>query len=712
MTRFFKDRRLQFGGLALLCVLVCVPILHTGLIGDDAFNLNIRGFRLYNGGMSLWDWLISYNKSIIANEGRFFPLMTLVQTMKFSFVQNPLTLKIAQVIAILINLATFVVLARRLSGSMRFALLAALFTLSAFQFRIFYEPFAEITIELQVFLEFLLLTAIATLRDAERPSYWSLLAVAVLWACVLADYEIGFAFIVLFPYLAWSVGGLRVARRNALVITVVALVFIAIHADIRTHVHYAAGSEYAIHPDVGAYLRTLWYQSSGAVPLNYIFYNEHHMPAWQELIRLPSKLAWISALLGASLAAWLIHESSDRPGRPAFVRVVLSALAFIVLSGALTSLSPRWQSELHAGEPYQPIYVEHFGVGLLLAALVVGIASIIGRRPTAVFGALSAFAVFFVTFHANAYALDVENLSWTYPHETFEHALRKGILARVPSGSSIILADFYPFFDSRVSMWDERYHLYGITRVHYSVYTDRLGYDGTALCAQPLSGGYCPRAKPNVYYLEQQLGTRGNATVGLTSVESFRPGQPTRAYGKDELIYTEGAPSMAPLASSSFVRQDMLYAGEGWRVAEATALCDGIASEGLRTGTATVVQYGAGFFGVEQAGTVSWNWMSARGSIDLIDSTRGPLKGNLQFDAATFADGKRLTIRGPGVNRTVLIGTKPAKVSIPISIRSQGEIALHLSTDADRPKTLGDPRDLHAQIIGLRMEGNVAACGH
>ncbi len=182
-------------------------------------------------------------------------------------------------------------------------------------------------------------------------------------------------------------------------------------------------------------------QTTAALPLSYLVLNPSKifLPPWHGFGIHYGILIFALAALCAFVA--LPKE-----------RLVLSATAkkkattlgvlLVILPALEIPALVKYQNELQLGLGYLPVFLEYFGVGILVA---VGLTSLTFDRPQRV-GAIALFAIV-VTLSSGANRKLAEILAPPYltSRESFQRAVAAGMLDAIPSGSTLAITPDLPW---------------------------------------------------------------------------------------------------------------------------------------------------------------------------------------------------------------------------------------------------------------------------
>jgi hypothetical protein len=209
------------------------------------------------------------------------------------------------------------------------------------------------------------------------------------------------------------------------------------------------GGGYATDLNPGRVASTFSKQVTAAWPGSYTLFDpKHHLEgvlSWRTLAG-----HWQLGLL-VFVAVWALAAGMARRAREGGVRlagVTGLGLLLAVLPAPLIAVCSRYQGELKYGLGHLPVYLEYFGVALLLGSA----AAFLARRarlpglPLLLPVALAALVSTVATVHREANLRVVA--SWREPFLTprmeIEELVRAGFLERVPAGATLC-TDFYPW---------------------------------------------------------------------------------------------------------------------------------------------------------------------------------------------------------------------------------------------------------------------------
>jgi hypothetical protein len=432
--------------VAGLALAILLPVAVTPFLGDDIFNSHIRGILGYEH-LTFWEF-VKRTTATWARSGRFFP-GALVETFGvFLLMPSLLAYKCFQIVLTLANLVTFFLLLRAFGLSRPLSSFGIVILLCTFQMRLYNDGLLGFSAHIEWITELMMLAILALLTFVRRSSIWAYAGSLVLYATCLLIYEITYLFWLLF-LIAFLVS---LPWRRALLLTapyfLMSAAIIGAQLFLRNAAHLPPDADYSLSLNLGALFTAFAKQASAAIPLSYLIFDPSNLFGHGAAVFrvLPS---WIitAIFLLASIATWFLFEQI---GRAPISRSTLRALAAIGLvywltPAAMIASSARYQRELVWGLGHAPVYLEYFGVALLV--LVVSCYAFqrwgIPARSTRIAISVAFGFAALLLYGTNAivisqHASEKEGLS------NIDAALEAGILSSVPSDSDLFVDGLIP----------------------------------------------------------------------------------------------------------------------------------------------------------------------------------------------------------------------------------------------------------------------------
>lgn len=320
---------------------------------DDGLNTAVR-----DDPTPLPSLVLRYTHQWMVNEGRFFPGSLAWSYSVFRYAGTRLEYKLVLVGLIAAAVVVVALLARRLAGRGRAAVVAAVVLVGCLQLRGDLDG-------LLAFAGLLPLTTALTLGATlllcvRRGWPWAVLA-AVCYGTALVTYETVLLFL---PALVAVVVVVRRSWRPALALVVPAAVDVLVVVVLRARLVHETAPGYTLGTDPGAVLRTFAVQLAGAVPLSTVLVAR---PAGVVLTASMVALAVALAGVPTFLALRRLGPVGAVAGRGPALLAALGAWMW-VSSAALVAVTVRWQEALRPGDAYIPVVYGYVGAALVVLA--------------------------------------------------------------------------------------------------------------------------------------------------------------------------------------------------------------------------------------------------------------------------------------------------------------------------------------------------------
>jgi hypothetical protein len=439
--------------LLLVCALQLRGVLRSAYSNDDVANSQLpMVMRLQGQGIwAAWRDQTRFWRDV---HGRFFPLSGLETILVFTWLSTRAAYKVFQVVAAVAALGVFVLFVRRFTGELWAALVAGLVAVAAMQVRAWNDPWLQYNAQQPTALV-LVLAAFGGFVAFARTGRWRWLAAAVVpWAVVLMVYETTWAFVLLFPLLAW--GGAAPRRRRVVGLALMAVPILVLGA-------YVASLRGAADDTTASYTTSL---SPGRVAPALVDQLTATLPlSYSALGPAPAERPWsadalrpdaVDLLVVAATVA-LVAVALPRVGaldRVTRWQLAGMGLALWVLPAGVVATTVRWQDELVRGLGYVSVYVQTFGLALVVVALV---AAWRARRrrfstPVVVVLAVAMAAALVATEHTTQRSVDaLQSLRWD--REVLADAVRHGLLQPVQPGEGVLSLRLQGFTNQAFVDW-------------------------------------------------------------------------------------------------------------------------------------------------------------------------------------------------------------------------------------------------------------------
>jgi len=519
----------------VLAIAFLQPLLRLGFIDDDAYNSYINGWIGWHG-LSWWSFYASVVQLWIHAEGRFMPLNLASVYALFHLTQSEVVAKAVQLVMIGLNVATLAALARRLVGSWTFGLLAAACVPLTLQIRFSLDPIAGFAPLLPVTLEFVLLALLLQLEWHRTANSGYLAGAVAAFSAAALTYEVTYLYLLVHVYLARRrVGAWRRSFWECAAFAAPIVALSALSLGLRHAAHVAGSDTYAIDFAPASYLRTYLIQLMAALPLTFALFDPAQIERSLTTLVARPLVGYGLGLAVAALTYLLLRLRTDGASEIApsdgYVDAAVVGALLWLLASPLIAASPRWQRELVFGQAYLPVYLEYFGVALIVAVLC-SVATRAARGQTVrVVAALLIGLVTALTYQSNRSALAAYQPGFTQGRLALEEAARDGLFADVPAGATLLvdhsyLWDFEP--PEPIPNSNSRYLLYMLTGKRLTVASIDAA---AALCPALAAMRHCDLRGHNVFaYFSDTptlpLGERWTRVAAIDGVEMIDAGTP------------------------------------------------------------------------------------------------------------------------------------------------------------------------------------------
>jgi hypothetical protein len=421
------------------------------------------------------------------------------------------------------------------------------------------------------------------------------------------------------------------------------------------------------------------------------------------------------------------------PGRAAPNYRLLGALSVLLwlLPAAMISLSPRYQSELTFGVGYLPVYIQYFGVGLLVACAVHWLLARLGSAPRWAGGAALLLAwllgnVAAATHEANERVAAALAPAWRDPRLNLELALQAGLADEVPDRSTLILANQYALWHDTHSAYFYMQHTGKLLNTVWTLSPERQSQAGYYIATRCASPGCA------VYEIKDQCLDADHGWVFLSKLDQSAPESDKdperRTTSQVRLFLRGGCPTpesspwarfwvagcrlgageaeaehfAVPVESLHHVRQDRkgtIYALDGQAYGiQARSL------EGFWTAAPLAVTYGEGFYPEERTQTEQWRWCGERGVLYLVNATAQSKVVRLSMTLSALEDATVSLESGLFDKRGIELEVRKTGTSVSELLRvDPGAHRVTLHSRADVTRLPGDGRTLGCMVKNLLL---------
>lgn len=352
--------------LSICFVLLTLLILYkVPYNGDDMINCTTPGVLKYEG-ISIWQLTFRLLKNWI-DVGRLYPLAFYVYSL-FNVFSTLFAYRTFLIILNLLVISSFGILIYKISKSAQTTSLAILLMTVIIQFRVYHDPVIAFHGMLQFVALYLIWAIFLQIYAIEKKKVLPLIFSSCLYAFCILTYEISYSFIVIFIVTAIIYGRGKMRFLAALPHYLVTAIILLITFYLRFHAPNAyAGTNFSI--DISKILKTYINQVSAGFPLSYWILSKPPYLFYSFKAIIENITIWDIFLTGTLFAIllgcfWLLPRKGHT--RCLFIYGLMLSL----LPPTIISLSERYQQELSIGMGYLPVYVQYFGVALLIVGII------------------------------------------------------------------------------------------------------------------------------------------------------------------------------------------------------------------------------------------------------------------------------------------------------------------------------------------------------
>jgi hypothetical protein len=385
----------------------------------------------------LWQAIVAANSLWLDSNGRLYPLAIAEKYALFDVLHQPWLYKALLLGLTLGCIAAFAALVRAVAGETT-AWLSACVVAAALPLRAYHDADLAYNGMLQLVLLALLASLGAWRRAVLGRAFWAAPLALALYAAAGLTYEIAYLFFPLYACVVRPARSWLRACAGTWPFVALTLALGGISAWLRARIRFSDASNYSAGTHPAAYAATFAKELIAGCPLVYEFFDPQRIfpDAWQiarlaagpYAFRIPVALAFAVAVFALlRRPAGPEHARDGRPGATAALGVGLA-----VLPVPLIAASAKYQRELVWGLGYLPVFIQIFGVALLLT-----VAARVAKVPRALV-ALGLFLVADLTAGTNAIVGEALH-SATASQALVGRAFARGLARIAPPGATIVL---------------------------------------------------------------------------------------------------------------------------------------------------------------------------------------------------------------------------------------------------------------------------------
>ena len=395
----------------------------------------------------------------------------------YFYIENVSLYKALIILTILIDQLIFRKVLREYGVPLSGARLGMLLMPMMLQTRVYQDPVSGFYSLMQVLTAEMLLCALFLhrwLEQGKRSCFWlSLTAFAV----GLLTYEVCFPFLAMICLLIWAQrkNFLRAVRDSLPFIGLTVLMLAGVFLVRRLFVHNTyAGVAFSLDP--ARILRAALTQLAAGLPLSFysagypaavlghayptVTFMNYDFLSFLKAVRFSDILILLSAL-----SIFKKISRSNYQLSTINCQLFILGFSFTVLPMITVSMSQRYQGQLMPGLGYLPVYMQYYGIAVLILCLVLSVRSSVGKRALC----LSAFSVILLlNLQNNRSVTEIMNRSFYEPRNAGEAALRGGILDFLPEDAVLISVN------DRRYLWESNWDNTGLYPQFYGNYARHI----------------------------------------------------------------------------------------------------------------------------------------------------------------------------------------------------------------------------------------------
>lgn len=422
-------------GALLFCLASLFVIYRAPYCGDDVINSYTKGALTYYH-RSIWEHTSILFQNWI-HVGRFYPLAFYSYAL-FTWLPTLFAYRTFQIILNMAVIVSFAVLILQITKSKLLSAYAVILLPVIFQFRYYFDPILAFHGLLQFVALYVIWASVFLLLGIEKKKIRFAVIGALFFAAAIMTYEISFAFILLFTLMPLTFGKCKGKWFYVLPYWVACALLLIITIILRVTCSSAYGGT-SFGLSIPDYLRTFLYQAVAALPFSYLIFVRHpFLPLTPE-----SFLKYVNILdVGTTclLLAFLVYGVFRANVETNRSKLWFYGLAFWLLPVSIFSLSERYQKELTLGMGYLPVYVEYFGVAMLILWIFVFVLQRIRKRTIRRSVGIVVSLLLCCMYLLNA--TDNRRVTWQYMDNNTQvvsmEALQTGLLRDLDDGDQII----------------------------------------------------------------------------------------------------------------------------------------------------------------------------------------------------------------------------------------------------------------------------------
>jgi len=434
-------------------------MLHSGYMGDDIYNSQIKGDLLLQG-ITIWERYLNEVSGWLQGAGRFYPVSWLVYFWHY-FVDSLILTKLTNFFLIYLGALIVALTLYKLKKQELFVLLVSLSLPVIMQFTIFMDPITAFTFLMPVLFLFLILSILFLVLYLEEGKSRNISLSFIFYLFSILTYEVAYLFWIIHVLIIYSYKKnfmktlIKGAPLIILGLTSITSYFILQWYFIEKNYDLSLNSTYPIfslHLDsLGVVMHAFLKQSFGIIPLLNASKSLYHygieiflnIPAYNWLIFFICIGYVFKSVIRKYLDFGVIITKGSSNKNPNLYDVSFGVL-LIFLSAIPVALSGHQQKliERTIGNTYLTEYIQYYGVAIILSCILYYLITLKSTNKSVYF--IKYLVILFFTISAaltmasNINTINNSNSIYKYPRNLLENSLRLGLLNEVGKDDIII----------------------------------------------------------------------------------------------------------------------------------------------------------------------------------------------------------------------------------------------------------------------------------
>ncbi|MBZ0097402.1 MAG: hypothetical protein K8H75_18790 [Sulfuricella sp.] len=463
----------------LALVLALVPYAYSGFYFDDVFNSSVKGWSIFNG-QSVWQLVIQQLRVWLLENGRFFPLAIITGYPIWEINDTLVKYRIMHLAFILANAFVLYRLLVGLTQNRWLPSLVLLCVPMVFQFNPRWDPITSFGPLNQLVL-LLVLAAWLFLQNFFSTGRRHFMVMALLTQFLaLCTYEVALVVLpgMLAIALAYRTAKPIESRRAILLSMAVASVYLLIYlafSMLRTSVYDGVYIEkYSIIPTFAA-------QFASAFPLAFLHNNLLQISYPKGGVLVFFLGYFLTAAAAVALKKYDISKEKYSSRREHEWIIWALAACLMLVPSLLVAISGRYQRIVTYGDPYIIVYMQYWGVAIVMALGLQRLLQAAALRRGWVVGVVVLVAlVSAITSSANLGRIKDVNGDFLEPRVRMERLIEQGFLDSLPPNSNLVVDSPYLWESADETICSSFFSLWAKRPVH-CIPADLIakGYDMT-----------------------------------------------------------------------------------------------------------------------------------------------------------------------------------------------------------------------------------------